>query len=324
MLTMIIVTGGAGFIGSNLVHGLNEAGREDILIVDNLTAGDKCKNLNALSFHDYVDKKDFLRMVEEGRLDDEEVDAVFHDGACSDTMEYNGRYMMENNYEYSKTLLHFCPRHSAPFIYASSASVYGSGHQGFRENPECEGALNVYACSKMLFDRYVNRILPKAQSQVVGLRYFNVFGPQELHKGKMASMVYQLYHQVVQNGVARLFSGTDGYGDGGQMRDFIYVKDVVKVNLFFWQHPGKSGVFNCGTGQARTFNAVAESVIKAQGRGSIEYVPFPETLKGKYQSFTEADAAKLLEAGYDGGFYTLEGAVAEYCSYLDNHGGYLK
>ncbi|HWR38244.1 MAG TPA: ADP-glyceromanno-heptose 6-epimerase [Patescibacteria group bacterium] len=321
---MIIVTGGAGFIGSNLVFGLNEQGREDILIVDNLTAGDKCKNLNALAFHDYVDKSDFIRMVAEGRLDDEEIDAVFHLGACSDTMEYNGKYMMENNYEYSKTLLHFCLKHSAPFIYASSASVYGSGHQGFREMPECEGALNVYACSKMLFDRYVKRVLPAAKSQIVGLRYFNVFGPQELHKGRMASIVYQLHHQLVKDGAVRLFTGTDGYADGGQLRDFIYVKDVVKVNLFFWQHPRQSGVFNCGTGQARTFNAVAESVIKAQGRGHIEYVPFPESLRGKYQSFTEANTEQLLAAGYDGGFYALEGAVAEYCAYLENSGGYLK
>lgn len=321
---VIIVTGGAGFIGSNMVYGLNEQGRDDILIVDNLTAGDKCKNLNALKFLDYMDKNDFLQLLAQGDFDEEEIDVIFHLGACSDTMEYNGKYMMDNNYEYSKALLHFCLKHSTPLIYASSASVYGAGRQGFRENPECEGALNVYACSKMLFDRYVNRILPSAQSQVVGLRYFNVYGPQENHKGRMASIAYQLYNQVAKDGVARLFAGSDGYGDGGQLRDFIYVKDVVKINLFFWRHPRQTGVFNCGTGQARPFNAVAESVIKARGRGRIEYVPFPDSLVGKYQSFTEASLDKLLAAGYDGGFYTLEGAVAEYCSYLDNHGGYLK
>lgn len=320
---MIIVTGGAGFVGSNLIHGLNQKGREDILIVDNLTVGDKCKNMNALRFYDYIDKQDFLQKIAQGDYDNEEIDAIFHIGACSDTMEYNGKYMMNNNYEYSKTLLHFCLHHSTPFIYASSASVYGMGTNGFYEDGKCEGALNVYAFSKMLFDRYVNRILPHAKSQVVGLRYFNVFGPQEIHKGRMASIVYQLYNQILKDGVVRLFGETTGYEAGGQLRDFIYVKDVAKVNLFFFDNPKKSGVFNCGTGTARTFNDVAKGVIKAKGLGHIEYIPFPEILHGKYQSFTQADTGKLLAAGYNAGFSKLEDAIADYCSYLDQTGGYL-
>jgi ADP-L-glycero-D-manno-heptose 6-epimerase len=201
--------------------------------------------------------------------------------------------------------------------------VYGSGGKGFREHEDCEETLNVYAFSKLLFDRYVRRFLPSAKSQVVGLRYFNVFGPQENHKGRMASMVYQIYQQFAKDGIVRLFEGTDGYGDGEQLRDFVYVKDAVKTNLFFFANRDKTGIFNCGTGEARTFNAVARAVIKAIGLGQIEYVPFPEGLQGKYQSFTQADDAELLKAGYQGGFLMLEDAVADYCTYLSRNGGYL-
>lgn len=321
---MIIVTGGAGFVGSNLVHELNLRGHQNILIVDNMGDGNKFKNLVPLKFQDYMDKADFIENMRQGYFDRQEIQGVFHIGACSDTMEYNGNYMMKNNYEYSKELLHFCLKKKVSFIYASSASVYGNGENGFTENPQCEGALNVYAFSKMQFDRYVRQILPQANSQVVGLRFFNVFGPQEMHKGRMASIAYQLYHQIHDAGVAKLFAGTQGYGDGEQLRDFIYVKDVVKVNLFFWKHSDKKGIFNCGTGKARSFNDVANSIIKAKGKGRIEYIPFPEGLKGKYQSFTEADTTSLLEAGYDGGFMELEDAIADYCRYLDENEGYLK
>lgn len=321
---MIIVTGGAGFVGSNLIKGLNDKGRNDILVVDNIGKTEKFKNLVPLQILDYVDKNDFLQDILQGKYENEKIDVIFHIGACSDTMEYDGKYMMNNNYEYSKTLLHFCLRRKVPFIYASSASVYGNGLNGFSEKAECEDALNVYAFSKMQFDRYVNRLLPAADSQIVGLRFFNVFGPQEVHKGRMASITYQLYNQIVKDGTAKLFAGVDGYRDGEQQRDFIYVKDVVKVNLFFWEHRNKSGVFNCGTGKARSFNDVAKSIIKVKNHGKIEYVPFPEGLKGKYQNFTQADTSKLLSAGYNGGFMELEESIADYCSYLDNNKGFIK
>jgi ADP-L-glycero-D-manno-heptose 6-epimerase len=319
---MIVVTGGAGFIGSNLVKGLNGRGQANILVVDDLSQGDKFKNLLALDIKDYIDKDDFLAALLTGKYDNEAVDAVFHDGACSDTMEYNGKYMMDTNYAYSKELLHFCQRRRIPFIYASSASVYGGGENGFREEPGCEWALNVYAFSKLQFDRYVRRVLPDATAQIVGLRYFNVYGPQENHKGRMASVAYHFFHQLKKDGVVRLFKGTDGYGDGEQRRDFVYVKDVVDVNLFFADNPAKSGIFNCGTGRANTFNAVANAAIKALGGGKIEYIDFPETLKGKYQNFTEADLTQLKAAGYEKPFTELDQAVADYYRYLAT-GGYL-
>jgi ADP-L-glycero-D-manno-heptose 6-epimerase len=320
---MIVVTGGAGFIGSNLVKGLNARGLEDILVVDDLHQGDKFKNLLALDIKDYIDKDDFLAALVAGKYDGETVEAVFHDGACSDTMEYNGKYMMDTNYVYSKELLHFCQRRRIPFIYASSASVYGGGENGFSEMPACEWALNVYAFSKLQFDRYVRRVLPDATAQIVGLRYFNVYGPQENHKGRMASVAYHFFHQLKKDGVVRLFKGTEGYGDGEQRRDFVYVKDVVDVNLFFYDNPAKSGIFNCGTGRANTFNAVANAAIKALGGGKIEYIDFPETLKGKYQNFTEADLTLLKAAGYGKPFTEPEAAVADYYRYLTT-GGYLR
>lgn len=319
---MIVVTGGAGFIGSNLVKGLNDRGLEDILVVDDLSQGEKFKNLLALDIRDYIDKDDFLAALRAGKYDGETVEAVFHDGACSDTMEYNGKYMMDTNYVYSKELLHFCQRRRIPFIYASSASVYGGGENGFREAPECEWALNVYAFSKLQFDRYVRRVLPDATAQIVGLRYFNVYGPQENHKGRMASVAYHFFHQLKKDGAVRLFKGTDGYGDGEQRRDFVYVKDIVDVNLFFYDNPAKSGIFNCGTGKANTFNTVAKAAIKALGGGKIEYIEFPETLKGKYQNFTEADLTQLKAAGYVKPFTEPAAAVADYYRYLAT-GGYL-
>ena len=319
---MIIVTGGAGFIGSNLVKELNRQGRDDILIVDDLKDGQNYKNLRGLKFLDYRYKDDFLESVEEDDFDGTDVDAVFHEGACSDTMEYDVNYMMSVNYEYSKAMLHYCLEHRVPFFYASSASTYGAGVNGFTEGNRCEDALNPYAFSKLAFDRYVRQILPDARSPVVGLRYFNVYGPQEQHKGKMASIFYQLYNQILETGVAHLFEGYDGYEDGEQKRDFIYVKDVVKVNLWFWREKGPSGIYNCGTGKAHTYNEAAQAVIVAMGKGKIEYRPFPEVLKGKYQSFTEADPAALLAAGYNGGFFAMQDAVKEYCDFLAS-GGYF-
>ena len=320
---MIIVTGGAGFIGSNLVKGLNEQGIEDILVVDNLGSSLKFRNLNGLKFKDYLHKEDFLTRLETGRFHGQAIEAIFHNGACSNTMEPDGNYMMANNYEYSKIMLHHALEHRIPFIYASSASVYGDGAQGFREESACEEALNVYAYSKLQFDRYVRQVLPAASSQVVGLRYFNVFGPQENHKGRMASVAFHFHNQLLENGVIKLFEGTDGYSNGEQRRDFIYVKDVVRVNLHFWQNPQLSGVFNCGTGTAHSFNDVARALIVHYGKGNIEYVLFPEALKGKYQSFTESDASQLRQAGFVAAFTPLAEAVADYAGILDTQGGYI-
>ena len=320
---MIIVTGGAGFIGSNIVRGLNERGREDVLIVDNLTNMVKFKNIQGLKAIDYMDKNDFIAAIKNGKFDDANIEVIFHEGACSDTMEYNGKYMMENNFEYTKTLMHFALKKKIQLLYASSASTYGSGKHGFSEKPACEEALNVYAFSKLFFDNYARRYFDAAESQIVGLRYFNVYGPQENHKGKMASMIFQMFNQWKAEGKVKLFEGIDGYGNGEQVRDFIYVKDVVKVNFFFWDHPELKGIYNCGTGHAHTFNTLAKGVLKYFGSGELEYVPFPEVLKGKYQSFTEADSSKLLAAGYDGGFTDIEEAIAEYCALLDKNDGYL-
>ncbi len=251
---MIIVTGGAGFIGSNIVKKLNERGIDDILVVDDLTDGRKCRNLQSLQFADYMDYEDFADLMADGSFDCGPVDVIFHEGACSDTMNYDGRYMMKNNYEGSKDILHYCLERRIPLLYASSASTYGSGKNGFREVSDCEEALNPYAFSKLQFDRYVRRVLPYAQSQVAGFRYFNVFGPQENHKDRMASLIFQKYHELKEKGKITLFEGTAGYENGGQIRDFIYVNDVVKVLFYFWEHPELSGIYNCGTGTGHTFN----------------------------------------------------------------------
>ena len=232
--------------------------------------------------------------------------------------------MMKNNYEGSKNLFHYCQDRAIPFIYASSASTYGNGTNGFVEKPEAEEALNPYAYSKLLFDRYVRKFEGEYTAQVVGLRYFNVFGPNEAHKDKMASLVRQMFYKNQETGVINLFEGTDGYENGGQTRDFIYVKDVVNVNFYFWEHPEISGTFNCGTGHAHSFNEFMQAVIDYNGKGRIEYIPFPEVLIGKYQSFTEADTTKLMDAGYDKGFTPLADAVKEYCELLDNNEGYLR
>lgn len=317
---MIIVTGGAGFIGSNLVRGLNRLGVEDILIVDHLGRSDKYRNLNGLRFTDYLHKDKFRHKLSSGVFDAAKIQAVFHQGACSNTMETDADYMMDNNLSYSVELLDFCMRRRIPFIYASSASVYGDGNNGFREDPPCEGPLNPYGLSKLVFDNQVRSRLSLAQSQVVGLRYFNVFGPNESHKGVMASVAYHFYNQLAKTGVANLFKGSGGYGDGEQRRDFIYVEDVVNVNLWFWQNRGASGIYNCGTGQASSFNQVAMGIIEFLGRGKIQYVDFPDALKGKYQSFTEADLRKLRQAGYTSEFTPLKDAIRSYCQFLAGEG----
>jgi len=326
---MIIVTGGAGFIGANIAKGLNDSGRDDVIVVDNLEKGEKFRNLVDLNIVDYIDKRAFIDMINGGEFEGQ-VEAIFHLGACSDTMEYDGLYMMSNNYDYSKTLLHFCQQNKASFIYASSASVYGAGPV-FRESPEFESPLNVYAYSKFQFDKYVRRMYGERTAQIVGLRYFNVYGDREQHKGRMASVAYHFTHQYRENGYVNLFEGVDGYENGAQLRDFVSVEDVVDLNLFLLANPDISGIYNVGTGQCQSFNDVAVATInrcRAEGdeqpldlqalqqNNLIRYIDFPEKLKGKYQSFTEADISALRTAGYTQKFLTVEEGVSRYVGRL--------
>jgi ADP-L-glycero-D-manno-heptose 6-epimerase len=315
---MLIVTGGAGFIGSNIVQALNARGREDILVVDDLTDGTKFANIADARLYDYLDKHEFLERIKSGDSFGGRIEAIIHQGACSTTTEWDGRFMMETNFAYSKTLLHYCLERRIPFLYASSAATYGGG-QMFREEPQFERPLNVYGYSKVLFDQYVRRFLPQADSQVAGFRYFNVYGPREQHKGSMASVAFHLRNQLLKDGRVKLFEGCDGYGDGEQRRDFIYVGDVVDVNLWFLDHPQVSGLYNVGTGRSQTFNDVAQTVLAAHGKGELQYVPFPEHLKGHYQSFTEADLTRLRDAGFDGQFLSVEEGVARYMAWLQQN-----
>lgn len=304
---MFIVTGGAGFVGSNLVKALNRSGHTDILVVDNLARGEKARNLADLVISDYLDKREFRARLDAGTLD-LRPEAVFHNGACSDTMESDGRYMMENNFGDSKALLHWCLARRTPLVYASSAATYGASRD-FEPVPRNERPLNVYGYSKLAFDQHVRSLLPAVQSPVVGLRYFNVFGPREDHKGRMMSVLHQLLRQLKEQGVCRLFEGTDGYGDGGQLRDFVFVEDIVAINLHFGGSTGAKGIFNAGTGRARSFNDIATTLIRLLGRGRIEYIPFPGSLRGQYQSFTQADVRSLREAGFTAPFTELEDGI---------------
>jgi ADP-L-glycero-D-manno-heptose 6-epimerase len=312
---MIVVTGGAGFIGSNIVKGLNERGREDIIVVDDLVDGTKFRNLVDCEIQDFIDKDRFIAELQTSRMSAGGIEVVIHEGACSSTTEWDGRYMMENNYEYSRQLLDYCSDNAAAFLYASSASVYG-GSNSFSESRDHEAPLNVYGYSKFLFDQYVRRRLPGARTQIAGFRYFNVYGPREQHKGSMASVAYHLGQQLDDGQNLRLFEGCDGYGDGEQRRDFIYVGDVVDVNLWFMDNPGMSGIYNVGTGRSQSFNDVARAVIDSYGKGDIEYIPFPENLRGRYQSFTEADVRALRAAGYTRPFRPVEEGVALYMKWL--------
>ena len=326
---MIIVTGGAGFIGANIVKGLNMNGRNDVIVVDNLQKGEKFLNLVDVDIADYIDKRVFIDMINGGEFEGE-VEAIFHLGACSDTMEYNGVYMMSNNYDYSKTLLHFCQQNNASFIYASSASVYGAGPV-FRESPEFESPLNVYAYSKFQFDKYVRRMYDNRTAQIVGLRYFNVYGDREQHKGRMASVAFHFTNQYQETGYVKLFEGVDGYENGEQLRDFVSIEDVVNVNMFLFEHMTISGIFNIGTGRSQSFNDMAVASInrcrQQQGEDALDlaalqeneiirYIDFPEALKGKYQSFTEADISALRAAGYTKDFFTVEEGVSRYVGRL--------
>ena len=307
---MIIVTGGAGFIGSNIIKSLNDMGYRDILVVDNLKDGTKFTNLVDLDIADYADKEDFIASIVAGD-DLGDIDAIFHQGACSSTTEWDGKYMMDNNYQYSKDILHFCLDRSIPFLYASSAATYGSQNTSFVEDRKYEQPLNVYGYSKFLFDQYVREILPHAESQICGFRYFNVYGPREGHKGSMASVAFHLNNQIKAGENPKLFEGSEDF-----KRDFIYVGDVAAVNLWFWQN-GKSGIFNCGTGRSESFQAVADAVLAFHKTGAVETIPFPEKLKGRYQSFTQADMTALRGAGYDKPFKTVAEGVAEYMAWLN-------
>ncbi len=317
---MIIVTGGAGFIGSNIVKALNKRGYTKILVVDDLTKGEKFKNLVDCEIYDYQDKESFLKRLITKEYFSPYIDAIFHQGACSSTTEWNGHYMMSNNYEYSKIILHYCLSKHIPLFYASSASVYGEG-KIFRESRNLEAPLNVYGYSKFLFDQYVRQILATATSQVIGLRYFNVYGPREQHKGSMASVAYHLHQQLLAGEEeVKLFEGCDGYVDGGQLRDFVYIDDVVKVNLWFMDNPDKTGIFNVGTGRSQSFNDIANAVIAWHKRGKIKYIPFPEHLKGRYQSFTQADISNLIEVGYNQSFRIVEEGVKNYLDWMHETG----
>lgn len=312
---MIVVTGAAGFIGANIVHSLNQRGETDILVVDDLTDGTLFRNLAELNITDYMDKAEFLQKVKDNALP-KGIRAIFHEGACSDTTEWNGHFMMENNYAYSKALLHWCLDHQVPFLYASSAAVYGANDE-FREDLSCEKPLNVYGYSKWQFDQYVRRLMPMVKSQVVGFRYFNVYGPREQHKGKMASVAYHLHQQIKAGESPKLFEGWDGYSDGGQQRDFVYVGDVCKVNLWFFDNPDQSGIFNLGTGRAQSFLDIANAVIDYHGKGQVQFIPFPDELKGRYQSFTQADISQLRAAGYSEPFANVASGVAQYLQWLE-------
>ena len=320
---MIIITGACGFIGSNLIKALNEQGINEIIAVDDLTNGQKIHNISSLEIKDYLDKDDFLDLIEQEDQINFKVKAIIHMGACSKTTEWNGKYIMKNNYEYSKKLLNYCNKNESQFIYASSASVYGNGSKGFIESKDCEGVINAYAYSKLQFDRFVREYRKSLISQVVGLRFFNVYGPNEQHKENMASVIYHFNNQFKKYGKLKLFKGSHGYADGEQMRDFIFVKDCVNVVIWFLKNIDKNGIFNVGTGISNTFNTVAKSVIKFHGKDIknpeefIEYVNFPEKLVNAYQSFTKADLTNLRSIGYKKDFTDINTGIEKYLTEIN-------
>jgi ADP-L-glycero-D-manno-heptose 6-epimerase len=324
----VVVTGAAGMIGSNIAHALTAAGVDAIIAVDDLRHGDKFRNLQGARISDYFDQEEFYARFARRELG--KIAAVFHQGACSDTMEHDGRLMLRTNYRCSKDLLDACQLQGVRLMYASSAAIYGNSST-FSEQPQCERPLNVYGYSKLLFDDVVRRVLPSATSQVVGLRYFNVYGPREQHKGRMASVAFHHFNQFRDSGKVRLFGEYGGYGPGQQVRDFIHVDDVVAVNLWFLEHPQCNGVFNLGTGRAQPFNDVAHAIVNAcraqrgepaltleqqVNQGMVEYIPIPEALIGKYQCRTQADLGALRAAGVDHQFLDVATGVRRYVDWL--------
>jgi ADP-L-glycero-D-manno-heptose 6-epimerase len=322
---MYIVTGGAGFIGSNLVHELNLHGISDILIVDNLADVRKLFNLHGARFVDYMDKREFRRALHQGELRIPHIEAIFHQGACSNTLVDDGVYMMDNNFTCSKEILDYAIEQGAPFVYASTAAVYGLSGQGhFTSTLENEKPLNIYGFSKLAFDNHVRHRIARQSLPitVVGLRYFNVYGPREDHKGRMASVIHNFSKQILENRKVCLFEGSGGYGNGEQRRDFVFVRDLARLNLFFAQagpyapakdQPAKTyqAVVNAGSGRARTFNEVAKALMQVHGEAKIEYMPFPADLEARYQHFTEADLTGLRKTGCGIPMTTLEDGVRE-------------
>jgi ADP-L-glycero-D-manno-heptose 6-epimerase len=314
-----IVTGGAGFIGSAFVWKLNSEGINDILIVDNLGETEKWKNLVNRSYADYVHKEDFRHMLDEDILSADNIEAVVHLGACSSTTERDADYLMENNFHYTCDLAQWALSHDIRFVYASSAATYGNGSQGFDDDLDGIDRLrpiNMYGYSKQLFDQWAIR--RGLIDRMAGVKFFNVFGPNEYHKGDMTSVVFKSFRQIMDTGRVRLFkSHSPDYTDGGQKRDFVYVKDCVDVLWAFVRHPEINGIFNLGTGRARTWNDLVEAVFSAMNLPpQIDYIDMPESLRGQYQYFTEARMEKLQAAGLGADFHTLEEAVADY---VKNH-----
>ena len=312
---MIVITGGAGFIGSRIAEHLNrKLLRNDLLLVDSLGKSSKWKHLNDLEFLDYLDKKEFLFKIESGFFDATPIECLFHMGACSSTVEENMDYLIENNYRYSRKLLEYCLRNDVRFIYASSAATYGSGAAGFDDELPCQRLrpLNPYGFSKQIFDLWVLR--KGLDNQCAGLKFFNVYGAGEDHKGDMSSVVFKAFRQINESGSVKLFKSLrKDYEDGGQLRDFVYVKDVVEQATFFMLNPKINGIFNAGSGKARTFYDLVSAVFDAMRRPvSVEFVPMPEHLAEKYQYFTEAKMDKIRKVGFNHVFHTLEEGVADY------------
>ncbi|MCW5589398.1 MAG: ADP-glyceromanno-heptose 6-epimerase [Legionellales bacterium] len=311
---MIIVTGGAGFIGSNLVKALNQRGRTDILVVDDLSDAIKYHNIVDCDIYDYIDKNAFLELCLSQNPLPFDIDVIFHQGACSDTTNWDGLAMMETNYEFSKALLHMALDDQIPFIYASSAATYGMS-QHFTPNLSQERPLNFYGYTKLLFDRYVNQLAENVESQIVGLRYFNVYGAREDHKKHMCSAIRHFYNQLMSENKITIFS-CENCAPGEQQRDFITVEDVIKVNLWCWDNPKVSGLFNCGSGVATPFNHIAQQLIHCKGQGEIDYKPLPEKLRGCYQTFTQADMSALRAAGFKETFIAIEQGIRDYFDFL--------
>ncbi|MEW5694294.1 MAG: ADP-glyceromanno-heptose 6-epimerase, partial [Candidatus Hydrogenedentota bacterium] len=319
---LIIVTGGAGFIGSAVCWGLNKRGIDNILIVDSLGDDDKWKNIRGLKFSDYIEKDAFIEKIIEGKLDFA-IEIIFHLGACSDTLCRDARFFIFNNYEYSKELAMFCIKKNIRFIYASSAATYGDGGAGYEDDEdrlETLRPLNMYGYSKQLFDLWAKK--QGILKNIVGLKYFNVFGPNEYHKAEMRSKILKAFYEIKETGKIKLFkSYRKEYRDGYQKRDFLYIKDAVDMTLFFMDKIDKNGIYNIGEGKARAWIDLANAVFGALGKKTeIEFIDMPEDLKDRYQYFTEADISKIRRAGYKENIMSFEDAVKDYvCNYLIHH-----